>query len=94
MADQDRPNQSANKSKAEGERWSSDENTIRNADRDEAPELQYDENDTDDAGGITNRPLSEEIRNQEDLPARGTARDSSGDPNATRPEGDYAEGDQ
>ena len=94
MADQDRPNQSANKSKAEGERWSSDENTIRDADRDEAPEQQYDTNDPDDAGGITNRPLSEEISNQQDLPTRGTARDSSGDPNATQPEGDYAERDR
>ena len=93
MADQDRPNQSANKSKAEGERWSSDENTIRNADRDEAPEQQYDETDSDKASGITNRPLSEEIRNQEELPTRGTARDSSGDPNATEREGDYAERD-
>jgi len=94
MADQDRPNQSASKSKAEGERWSSDENTIRNADRDEAPEQQYGTNDPDDAGGITNRPLSEEISNQQDLPTRGTARDSSGDPNATQPEGDYAERDR
>jgi hypothetical protein len=94
MADRDRPNQSANKSKAEGERWSSDENTVRNADRDEAPEQQYDQNDADDAGGITNRPLSEEISRQQDLPTRGTARDSSGDPNATQPEGDYAERDR
>ena len=94
MADQDRPNQSANKSKAEGERWSSDDNTVRNADRDETPEQQYDENDADDAGGITNRPLSEEVSNQKDLPTRGTARDSSGDPNATEPEGDYAERDR
>ena len=93
MAEQDRPNQSANKSKAEGERWSSEGNNVRNADRDEAPEQQYDQEDTDDAGGITNRPLSEEIRNQQELPTRGTARDSSGDPNATQPEGDYAEGD-
>ncbi len=61
MADQDRPNQNANKSKAEGERWSSDENTVRNADRDETPDAAYTTNDADNAGGITNRPLSEEI---------------------------------
>jgi hypothetical protein len=91
MADQDRPSQNANRDKAEGERWSSEENTVRNADRDENPEELYDPEDTDDAGGITNRPLSEEIGNQGELPARGTSRDSSGDPDATRPEGDYGE---
>lgn len=91
MADQDRPNQNANKSKAEGERWSSDDDTVRNADRDENPERLYSEDDGDNAGGITNRPLSDEISNQEDLPERGTSRDSSGDPAATRREGDYVE---
>ncbi len=94
MANQDRPNQNANKSKAEGERWSSEENSVGNADRDELPVRQYDGDDTDNAGGITNRPLSEEISHQEDLPQRGTARDSSDDPNATRPEGDYKERNQ
>ena len=63
MADQDRPNQNANKSKAEGDR---------------------------DAGGITNRPLSEEIENQRDLPERGTTKDHTGDPASTRREGDYS----
>ncbi len=94
MANQDRPNQSSNKSKAEGERWSSEENSIRNADQDEVPVQQHDGDDTADAGGITNRPISEEISHQEDLPQRGTARDSSDDPNATRPEGDYKERNQ
>jgi hypothetical protein len=42
MADQDRPNRSANKNKREGERWSSEENTVRDADRDENPEQLYD----------------------------------------------------
>jgi hypothetical protein len=93
MANQDQPNQNANKSKAEGERWSSDDNSVQNADRDESPERQYDDADTDNAGGITNRPLSEEIDNQQDLPPRGTARESTGDPNATAPEGDYGERD-
>ncbi len=94
MAKQDQPNQNANKSKAEGERWSSEENSVSNADRDESP-VQQDEGDgTADAGGITNRPLSEEISKQEDLPARGTARDSSGGPDATRAEGNDGERDQ
>ena len=89
MADQDWPNQSANKSKAEGERWTSDPDTIENADRDEHPERLYDEEDGDDAGGITNRPLSEEA-----LPERGTNRDRTRNPDSTRPEGDYTENDR
>ena len=91
MAKQDWPNQTANKSKAEGERWESDPDTVRNADRDENPERLYEEEDTDEAGGITNRPLSQEIGNQEALPERGTTRDRTGNPDATRPEGDYRE---
>ena len=93
MADQDRPNQNANKSKAEGERWTSDPDTVRNADRDENPDRLYnddeDDDEDDDAGGITNRPLSEEIGNQEALPARGTNRDRTANPDATKREGDY-----
>jgi hypothetical protein len=94
MADQDRPNQSANRDTAEEERWRSEEDTIRNADRDENPEQLYDAEDAADSGGITNRPLSEEIHNQEEIPARGTSRDSSGDPDATRREGDYGESER
>lgn len=90
MANKDQLNQNADESKAEAERWSSDPNSVRNADRDESPADQYDRDDVDDAGGIANRPLSQEISNQEDLPKRGTARDSSGDPLATR--ADDAEG--
>jgi hypothetical protein len=55
MRDTDRPNQAANKEKAEGSR----------------------ENATDDAGGISNRPLSEEEGGQERLPRRGEAKDGS-----------------
>jgi hypothetical protein len=94
MTDQDRPNQNANKSKAEGERWTSDADTVRNADRDEHPERLYDDDDTDDAGGITNRPLSEEIGNQEALPDRGTNRDRTRNPDSTRAEGDYTENER
>lgn len=91
MAKQDQPNQAANKSKAEGERWESDPDTVRNADRDENPERLYEDEDTDQAGGITNRPLPEEVGNQEALPDRGTTRDRTGNPDATRPEGNYRE---
>jgi hypothetical protein len=94
MADQDRPNQNANKIKAEGDRWTSDSNTVRDADRDENPERLYHDSDNDDAGGITNRPLSQEIGNQEALPDRGTNRDQTRNPDATRPEGDYTEKDR
>ena len=91
MAEQDRPNQSANKSKAEGERWTSESDTVRNADRDENPERLYEADDSDDAGGITNRPLSEEVGHQETLPERGTTRDRTGQPDANRREGDHGE---
>jgi hypothetical protein len=92
MADQDRPNQNANKSKAEGERLTEPErNGGRNADRDRHPERQYQTPDADEAGGITNRPLSDEIDNQESLPERGTKKDQTSDPGARRQEGDYQE---
>lgn len=92
MADQDTPNQSANKSKAEGERFSEQgRNPVRNADRDTHPERQYNTPDSDNAGGITNRPLSDEIENQESLPERGTKADETSDPGAHRQEGDYQE---
>ena len=35
--------------------------------------------DEEDAGGITNRPLDQEIENQRELPSRGTARDPEKD---------------
>jgi hypothetical protein len=94
MPDQKTPNQGANQSKAEGEPWESDPNTVGNADRDENPAQLYDDDDTDNAGGITNRPLSEEIGDQQSLPERGTNRDRTGNPDATRPEGDYTEKDR
>ena len=91
MADQDRPNQNANQGKPEGERWQSEPDAVRGADRDEHPERLYDDQDaSNDAGGITSRPLSEEIGNQESLPGRGATRDRTGDPDATRPAGDVA----
>jgi hypothetical protein len=74
MADPNVPNQASNKSKAEGERWQSEPDTVENADRNENPEQLYDNEDTDDAGGITNRPLGEEVANQASLPARGSER--------------------
>ncbi|HJR59785.1 MAG TPA: hypothetical protein VJ813_10315 [Vicinamibacterales bacterium] len=94
MAQQDRPNQNANKDKAEGERWSSEPDTVRKADRDENPEQLYEDEGAGDAGGITNRPLPEEIGSQEALPDRGTSRDRTANPDPTRTEGDYTEKDR
>lgn len=94
MADQDRPNQNADKSKAEGEHWRSESDTVRKADRDTNPEQQYSEDDGDNAAGITNRPLPEEVEDQERLPERGTNRDQTRDPESRRQEGDYEGSDR
>ena len=74
MANPNRPNENANKTKAEGERWSSEENSVRKAEHDTPPE-DYPVDEGDNAGGITNRPLDEEVDNQEALPPRGMSRD-------------------
>ncbi len=50
--------------------WSSEEDTVEKADRNNYPA-----DDSGDAGGISNRPLDEEIENQETLPERGTTRE-------------------
>jgi len=89
MAEQDSPNQAARKHKAEGERWSSEPDTVRNADRAENPERSYDDEDGDTAGGVTNRPLPEEVDNQASLPDRGTSRRGTRNPDASLAEGDY-----
>ena len=68
MADNDTPNRSANKDKAEGERWSSEQNVVPNSES--STDRGYTD-DGDNAGGITNRPLDEEIENQNALPDRG-----------------------
>jgi hypothetical protein len=70
MADRDTPNRPANKDKAEGERWSSEKDVI--PDSESSTARTYDD-DGDDAGGITNRPLSEEVDNQNSLPDRGNS---------------------
>ena len=61
MADQNTPTRNSNMEKAEGDR--EDEN---------APETRYDEERG--GAGITNRPLDEEIENQEEVPARGESK--------------------
>lgn len=63
MADKDTPNPASEKGKAEGDP--------------ENPGGQYDQTMGDEGGGITNRPLSEEIENQQSLPDRGEAREGA-----------------
>ena len=72
MANQNAPNSASGKSKAEGERNASQQSSTRNAER-SRPEAGYDESG-DAGGGITNRPLDEEVENQEALPQRGNSR--------------------
>ena len=75
MADNDNPNQSANKSKAEGDRRGSPEASATTAAERSQIASNYEDTNDDDAGGITNRPYSEERENQEALPPRGAGRD-------------------
>jgi hypothetical protein len=77
MADPNTPNQNANKSKAEGDRRSAEQaSATRAADRNDIAGNYSDENG-DNAGGITNRPLDQEVDNQQALPKRGMDRNES-----------------
>ncbi len=69
MADKDTPNRAANKDKAEGDRWKSEEGVIPNSES--STDRRFRDENGDDAGGITNRPIGEEIDNQNTLPQRG-----------------------
>ena len=73
MADKDTPNRAANKDKAEGERWQSEEGVIPNSES--STDRRYKDDDGDNTGGITNRPIGEEIDNQNTLPDRGRSQD-------------------
>lgn len=68
MADQNMPNDASRKSKAEGERWSPESENAGPRERSGYT------NTGDEAAGITNRPLDEELANQESLPERGESR--------------------
>ena len=69
MPDNDTPNRAANKDKAEGERWKSEEGVIPNSES--STDRRFRDENGDNAGGITNRPIGEEIDNQNTLPDRG-----------------------
>lgn len=73
MADENAPNSASEKTKAEGERWSPEQaGSVSKAGKDVSQ--RYDETD-ESGGGITNRPLDEEVANQEALPERGHTKD-------------------
>jgi hypothetical protein len=55
--------------KAEGGRWTSDPDTVEVADRYSEGVGGVEEN----TGGLSNRPLSEEVERQHNLPDRGTS---------------------
>ena len=67
------------------DRWKSEPDTVERVEREAEPQLPADE-----AGGITNRPLEEEERNQNRVPDRGDTREGAhaghGDQNARKQE--------
>jgi hypothetical protein len=67
MADKDTPTRSSNMEKAEGDR-----NTV--SDTDTSRRSEWGEG-TSEGGGITNRPLGEENRNEQEVPERGDRKD-------------------
>lgn len=69
--DTDVPNETANKSNAEGERWRSESDTVERRERNRAAEP---ETNSKEGGGISNRPIGEEVENQDHVPGRGEAR--------------------
>lgn len=79
MDKENTPNQPANKSKAEGERWSSNADTVQQRDRESQGNRDDRTGETagSDAGGITNRPLGEEDENQAAVPPRGQSREGA-----------------
>jgi len=73
MDEQRIPNQAANREQAEGSRETVNANTEGTSDerkRFDHSDTQSDQRD-EQAGGITNRPLDEEIANQREVPPRG-----------------------
>jgi hypothetical protein len=70
MTDKDTPNRAANKDKAEGDRSTAQQN-IAVPNSESSTDRGYSDANGDNAGGITNRPLDEEVENQNALPERG-----------------------
>ena len=74
MADKTTPSRSANMEKAEGNRSTAEQN-IRQSESGSG--ASYRDENGDNAGGITNRPLDEEIDNQAELPHRGQGKNEA-----------------
>jgi hypothetical protein len=74
MADNNTPSRSSNMEKAEGDRSTAEKN-IRESESGSG--AGYRDENGDNAGGITNRPLDQEIENQAELPHRGQSKDES-----------------
>ena len=72
MADNNTPSRAANMEKAEGDRSTAEKNINES---ESGSGARYRDENEDNAGGITNRPLDEEIDNQADLPHRGQSKD-------------------
>ena len=69
MADQNTNNPDKNRDKAEGDRETVQQNLAAGRGEDN-PAARYDDTSAE-GGGITNRPLDEEVENQDALPQRG-----------------------
>lgn len=73
MANSNVPNDASEKSQAEGDRWESDSEAVERYDQTVGDATAGDEG----GGGITNRPIGEEVENQASLPPRGESRDGA-----------------
>lgn len=73
MANRNDPDDASAKTKAEGERWESDSEVVERYDQTVGDQTVGDEG----GGGITNRPIGEEVENQASLPPRGESRDGA-----------------
>ena len=70
MADMATPNRAANMEKAEGDRSTAEPNAdVPNSES--STDRRYKDENGDNAGGITNRGIGEELENQNTLPDRG-----------------------
>ena len=80
MDEQRIPNQAANQEQAEGSRETVNANAEGSEDRERFNDTDTQSGRRDEqAGGITNRPLDEEIANQRELPPRGDVKVSGRD---------------
>ena len=74
MADMATPTRAANQEKAEGDRSTAEHNRdVPNSES--STDRGYSDTDGDNAGGITNRSLDEEVENQNALPERGLSQE-------------------